>query len=55
MKTELTIDDQTKTFRCGESYYIPVGVGREASLRAGRRSTYGFAQPAERETIAGDR
>ncbi len=50
---EITVADQTRTYRRGETHYIPASVDHEAVLRAGWRGMYVFARPAEREPDQG--
>ena len=38
----LTVGDSTRSYRCGESHYIPEGVDHEATLYAGWRGLYVF-------------
>ena len=42
---ELTIGGETKTYRQGESYYIPAGVKHGAKIRAGYADATFFNQP----------
>jgi len=41
---ELTINDETRIYRAGETHFIPAGVDHEARIRAGWRGVYVFCK-----------
>ena len=41
---ELTIGDTRRSFRAGETHFIPAGVDHAASIRAGWRGVYVFSK-----------
>lgn len=43
---DLTIDGVTRTYRRGESHYIPAGVAHEATLFSGWQGLYVFDGPS---------
>ena len=46
---DLTISGETRTYRAGESHYIPAGIAHEAVLYAGWRGLYVFSRDPVRE------
>lgn len=42
---DLIIEDETHTYRAGDTHFIPAGVDHAARLRAGWRGIYVFAHP----------